>query len=96
MHVIYKQILGIGEQTLELPRDARILCVQNQSNQIMIWYEVGVGVRDGKPLCEYEKRVFGVYGTGHIIKPPRGNRTYLGTVQIGEFVWHVFHLSGTT
>lgn len=98
MHRIYKQQLQtIGIQDIKVPSDARIRCVQNQNDRITIWYEVFTD-KEGMPMCKEEIRTIGIYGTGHPIKCLQGNRTYLGTVQIQGFVWHVFHLveKGTT
>ena len=36
------------------------------------------------------RRLFRIYGTGRPIEEPLESLTYIGTVQTGSFVWHVF------
>ena len=36
------------------------------------------------------RRLFRIYGTGREIKEPLESLNYIGTVQTGPFVWHVF------
>ena len=66
-----------------IPVEAKFLSVQNQFNEIFIWF-----------LIDTEKptilRHFNVYGTGHPITGDPGK--FLGTVQIekGVLVFHVF------
>jgi len=90
--ILKQQLQTIGIQTINVPTDARILCVQNQHDRITIWYEVFTD-KEGIPMCPEEIRTIGIYGTGHSIECLPGNRIYLGTVQIGAFVWHVFHIN---
>jgi len=40
------------------------------------------------------RRMFRVYGTGREIKEPLEDLDYIGTVQTGPFVWHVFERKG--
>lgn len=89
MHTIFKYPLELpseegASQTLLLPAEALILNVQVQNDIPVLWAEIqtDMPVRPRK-IC--------VYGTGwdlHSVK--RGYRGYLGTVQIGPFVWHYF------
>lgn len=91
MYTIHKTVLLPGVQTVELPTDAQILCVHRQQACITMWYELSVG-RYGLPNYDTEERIFGVFGTGHSINYPKGKRTYLGTVFLDPYVWHVFHI----
>jgi hypothetical protein len=88
--VIHKYVLVVeDEQTLRLPKDARILSVQFQGSGPVLWALVD-------PEAERETRHFVTMGTGH----PVGHREfvskleYLGTYQAdqGMFVGHVFEM----
>ena len=83
MTTIWKYPLDVAcSQVLVMPTDATILCVQTQRQRIYLWALVDPA-RKG-----FDRRHFSVYGTGHDL--PRHPGTYLGTVQIEPFVWHVF------
>lgn len=68
-------------QGVSIPRGAEILSVQEQRGSVCLW-----------ALCDPDEppvqRYFSIVGTGHKFDPRA--RKYLGTAQIGEFVWHVF------
>jgi hypothetical protein len=68
-----------------MPRGAPVLTAQLQREVLTIW-----------ALCDFdapkEDRTFVVYGTGETIQEPPGD--YIGTVQDGSFVWHVFEEKG--
>ena len=85
MNIIYKYKLEITkEQTVEIPKYHKILCVQVQNNEVFVW----VGVDTGWQL---EDTLFKIYGTGDFLpKNPMG-LTYIGTVQLNGSVWHVFY-----
>lgn len=80
---IWKYELGIGIQDIEMPKGARVLCVQEQRFKPCIWAHVN----PGRPM---ELRRFAVVGTG-MAAPERGFN-YIGTFQQddGALVWHVF------
>ena len=81
---IYKYVLLIAdEQTIEIPLGSKILCVQNQKEDLCIWAEVN-------PKNNLVKRTFLVIGTGH--NTPNSRDNYIGTVQTlnGNLVWHVY------
>ena len=40
------------------------------------------------------RRMFRVYGTGRPVKEDPADLDYIGTVQTGSFVWHVFERKG--
>lgn len=80
---IYKETLEItGEQTIRLPRVERFLSVQFQKEILCVW----ALVNDSDSKLIYTLRIF---GTGHEI--PSFNLDYIGTVQDGPLVWHIFH-----
>ncbi len=99
MNTVYKYPLGILDtgdlREIEMPQGARILGVQVvkamggylgvlEVETPCIW--ALVNTEEGKTV----RRMFRVYGTGRPIKEPLESLTYIGTVQTGPFVWHVF------
>lgn len=85
-HRIYKYPLRLdSEQTVVMPQGAHILGVQNQAGALTMWALVQVEAPD-------VKREICVFGTGHEV--PATVRavalSYVGTVQQGPFIWHVF------
>jgi hypothetical protein len=82
MKVIYKYILDVNrEQSLELSIDSEILSVQMQGGNLCLW----AMVNEELPKV---KRNIHIYGTGITIH--EDNLQYVGTVQDGDYVWHVF------
>lgn len=69
-------------QEIEVPSRSKALTVQMQGGVPCIWY----AVQD-----EYAKRTKAIrmFGTGHHV-PAGLVLNYIGTVQDGELVWHVF------
>ena len=63
-----------------MPVGSEIRHLGLQSGVLCVWVEV----EDGALLTT---EVFYVVGTGHIVP---NNVTYIGTVQMEPFVWHVF------
>lgn len=85
---IFKYPIDIAdEQFLELPQDARILSVQVQDGIICIW----AMVRPDNPTIR--RRIL-VVGTGNPLPDEIWAAHYLGTVQVGRGVWHVFEAGG--
>lgn len=81
METVYKYPLEItDEQELEIPAGAKILSVQFQGGQLCLWAEVN-------PKHEMVRLIIDIEGTGHPLHP---KRKYIGTVQQGPFVWHVY------
>jgi hypothetical protein len=85
---IYKYPLEVTDRNiLHLPKDAEILCVQNQLEQPCLWALVN-------PMEEIiEERLFETFGTGHPVWCDMGiERKYIGTYQMsgGSLVFHVF------
>lgn len=80
--VIWKWSLGrLGEQVIEIPRGAMVLTVQKQHGAPQIWAYCD-------PTEPKEAIVISVIGTGIDIPAHPGD--YIGTIQEGEFVWHIF------
>lgn len=83
MNEVWKYRLRIvGGNTIEMPRDATTLTVAMQDGHLTAWALVD-------PRAEREGRKFIVTGTGIPIELSNGTQ-YIGTVQDGVFVWHVF------
>ena len=71
---------------IRMPKDAKILTVQNQNDRICIWVLVN-------SKAEKEERHFEVHGTGNVIfENNKVTREYIGTCQTGIFVWHIFEV----
>ncbi len=90
MKSIWKFPLVINDrQSIEMPIDAEILCVQTQYGHPCVW-----------ALCSTEgvvaKRHFAIYGTGHAVPDSTTEKIgkYVGTFQMsgGQIVFHVFDL----
>ena len=82
---IWKYPLQITDyQTLRLPQDAQILSVQMQQGILCLWAKVNIDF----PL---ENRHIAVVGTGNPIAFGIRAR-FIGTVQDGPLVWHVFEV----
>lgn len=82
MKTIWKYILQ-PETTVQMPREARILCVQEQHGNTCLWALVD-------PQQPRETRRFNTYGTGFDM--PENPGQYIGTFQVesGRLVFHVF------
>lgn len=79
---IHKYPIGItSRQTVEMPENAKILCVQMQDETPTLWAAV-------IPAAIRERRTIEIFGTGHPID--EAEREYIGTVQDESYVWHVF------
>ncbi len=84
--VVWKYPLLLGEPTvLDMPRGARVLCVQVQHGIPCLWAMVTPG-----PV---ERRAFVIVGTGYPIDLDYA-LPYIGTFQLydGGFVGHLFEL----
>ena len=84
---IWKERLKItDEQKILVPKDAKILTVQEQRERLQIWF-----------LCDETKpkelRRIAIYGTRNPMPNEPGE--YIGTVQMnqGTSVWHVFNVA---
>ena len=88
MKTIYKynvsSLLTVGTNTDIIPLAAEIRKVAIQGGELMVWAEVDPNLQ----IEEYKKLVN--YGTGHNIAP---NSVYLGTIFVGQYVWHIHELN---
>ena len=87
--VIFKYPLENKDfQSVEMPRGAQVLCIQNQSESLFIWALVDIGA---KPI----KRFFEIFGTGQEMSDCI-NRKYIGTYPLckGALVFHCFEING--
>jgi hypothetical protein len=90
---IWKFPFKIGDVVmLRMPKGATLLHV-GQSNETMSDLCVWARVTPAAPLVVRRLRV---YGTGHDLAPSSGHDRYVGTVELGVFVWHVFDDGETT
>lgn len=81
---IYKYTLPLADATvLQMPDGAKVLSVQIQARQICLWAMVD-------PSHPLVGRSFSIRGTGQPIL--WDNDTYIGTVQLDGFVWHIFEV----
>lgn len=79
---IFKYVIPIDDRVeIELPSVCNILSVQLQGVQVCMWCRVNT-------KAVLRKRVFYVVGTGHPF--PEDANKYVGTVQDGSLVWHIF------
>ena len=84
MRTIYKYVIPPQDTiTFDLPEDSVPLCVMEQGGAIMLWVEVTTD-----PGTAYVPHTFHVRGTGNPFVG--GEDTYLGSAQVGMFVWHVY------
>jgi hypothetical protein len=70
-------------QTLTIPGFLELLSVGNQNDTLMVWVKVGNGVPT-------QKITFIVRGTGTQLNDLPQNEKFIDTVQVGQYVWHVF------
>lgn len=87
MRTIHKFQLSItNRRYVRMPSAAKILTVQTQDGEPMIWVDLDTD-------DEYVNRTVFVYGTGHAVSPD-ANR-YIGTFQsMGDrLVFHVYEKS---
>ena len=80
---IWKFPLAGPHQGVVVPVGARVLAAQAQRGVPCLWMLVD-------PEAPTETRVFIVAGTGHSLPHEIERAPYIGTVQIGEMVWHIF------
>jgi hypothetical protein len=90
MKTVYKYTLATtDEQILSLPKGSRILSVEEQNQNIVLYALVDT---EEKQVCEYK---IIVVGTGHIASDA-ADCEFLGTVKLlgGELMFHVFVKEG--
>lgn len=82
MRAIWKYPLQITDhQHLLIPEKAEILSVEFQGETLCLWAEVEMSYPK-------EDRVIQIVGTGNPIL--NSGRKFIGTVQQGPLVWHIF------
>jgi len=82
---IHKFTVGFGTNSIEMPAGAKLLHVGAQGQSpyaCCVWALVNTSA----PMV---RRHLCVFGTGHEVDV---EAAYVGTTQVGEFVWHVFDL----
>jgi hypothetical protein len=87
MKTIWKFPLPFQEHiTLQFPKGALLLSVQNQREQICLWALVD-------PAAPLRPREFQIVGTGHQVADA-ARLLFVGSVQTheGAFVWHIFEI----
>lgn len=88
---VYKYSLGriglyISKVKINLPADAQVLSVGVQLMEMQLWALVD-------PEAPITTREFALVGTGVLIgELGRRKPRFIGTVQTGGYVWHVFEL----
>ena len=88
MNSVFKYTIPVEDCfSLDLPKGAKILTVQEQHGEPQLW----ALVNKNKPN---EKRNFRLAGTGHPIKESPETMDYIGTFQLagGGFIGHVFEI----
>jgi len=81
---IFKYPLELNEsQYITIPKDHKILSVQVQRDTICVWALID---DDTERIVQPIR----IVGTGHSIPSMNPLGEYIGTVQQGGFVWHVF------
>lgn len=83
MQVIHKHVLPLqSSSVIAIIEGAEILDIQMQGENIHIWEQHNIQTQ------KLVDRHFKVVGTGHPFDDT--GLWYLGTVQQGSYVWHVF------
>lgn len=88
MRTIWKTTLKLTDtQEIDVPKDARMLHVREQYNEIYIWYACSTELPT-------EKRTIFICGTGHALPDSVSCDSYLGTVSLCEdsLIVHVFEI----
>lgn len=85
MYIWKYPIIIVDEFEIELPRNARVLCVQMQGETPCIWVKFAA-----YNIEEKEKRNFSIIGTGNPFNAE--GLIYIGTFQMfkSQLVWHLF------
>ena len=82
METIYKYEFNINSiGILTMPKGAKPLAVQLQNSKPCLWAEVDI-------RKDSVERILRIFSTGYPVDTY--GRTYVGTIQIDEFVWHCY------
>ena len=89
MRTIYKYIINMQGQELDLPNDCKIIKVAEQNNELCMWVELDTD-------SETTKRNFQVFGTGHEMYRVMGvGFEYIGTGFFKDgYVFHLYERLG--
>jgi len=88
MKVVFKyHVKRVQVQTIELPKNAIFRHFAVQNNELWAWFEIPAD--HVMKLGPVEERHFELSGTGEWIPDPL---LYLGTVNDGHFVWHLYEV----
>jgi hypothetical protein len=68
-----------------MPKGAKIISTLNQYNTICLWAEV-----ESDPSHPVETKKIDVVGTGKKLED--SPRRFLGSVILGQFVWHIYEM----
>ena len=84
MKEIWKFTLPVTDYpVVSMPKGARVLSVGVQHGEVQIWALVD-------PEAPKELRGFRVAGTGHPLEDEIESLRFIGLVQMGDLVWHIF------
>ena len=78
---IYKFMVPLGTYEFTIQKGAEIISAGVQNGTLVVWAIID-------PTAPLVTRRTLVVGTGHPFYPEDGN--FIGTVCMGNFVWHVF------
>lgn len=82
MKTIHKtQLRVVDTQLITILQDSKLLFLGAQHGHITLWYECN-------PANRTDEIMIYVIGTGNPI--PEDAKTYLGSVMMSIFVWHVY------
>lgn len=81
MKTIWKYPVHDWIDELWMPRGAKVLLVAEQAAVINLWAEVDTA-------ADHVRRGVAVIGTG--LPLPQGRGSHVGTVVVGEYVWHLY------
>jgi len=81
MKIFKYPLLLVSDQFIEVPANLSALSLQVQNDTICLW----AAIDPNAPLIS--QRIF-IVGTGQNVPP--NVRAFLGTLQIDNYVWHVF------
>lgn len=85
MITIYKYQVQIADvQSIKMPRGAKILCIQMQQSEPMLWAEVDTS-------AQLESRIIRLFGTGNLmLLDDTIKLKYISTFQLSVLVLHVY------
>ncbi len=83
MKQIWKYRVPLNENpVINMQVGAKVLSFQEQHGELCLWAVVD-------PKANVEPRKFKLVGIGHPFDP---DAKYIGTTQLGAFVWHLFEI----